>query len=517
MSEVFEALEAAPKPRWRKRAALGVAGVVLLTGVGAGAYGAHWYFHTGAQPADALPKSTIAYVSVDFAPAGRQQLAARGLLKKLPIAKSEDLAGVIDVRRELVDLILEDSPCHDLAFDDLKPWLGKRAAFAAVPVDGEPRPVAVLESEDDAETDKGMRELQACGGPDFGGWKVHDGWVVVAEDQDTADAVVAADDDGVLSDESAFTTMIDKAGGPGLVNGYVASDAMKTVLAAFGADAPEELTAKASSEFPTMGMSMRAVDGQLRVDYVAQSPKDPEIRLGGGVDDALAPVPADSSAVVAVKLPRVSGEQLADLRKNARLGFQTALGMSGAVSSQVLDGLGQVQRILGRPFDEVLIDLLNGSSLTAALSHTSLDAVRNAPLDVPAGLRIVPDAGSRDRVFGYYDRLRRSFGQLDGVSGTSGTALALGPSKAFRQQLLDGKGGIADADAFRSVVDLDGAGVFAVAFADLGSGLLHDGIHQGLEAADGRWLANLDHVEAVGVTASRDGRTGRFELRVALR
>ena len=84
-----------------------VAGVGTLAVLGASA-GAVWAWQAlmgqGAQPAEALPASTLAYVAVDFDPAGGQKLAAMGFLKKFPsLEKQVGLTGADDLRKNVFD------------------------------------------------------------------------------------------------------------------------------------------------------------------------------------------------------------------------------------------------------------------------------------------------------------------------------------------------------------------------------------------------------------------------------
>src|SRR5690242_17332532 len=51
-------------------------GAVALLGLGAGAWAALGFFQQGAQPAEALPSTTVGYLSIDLDPAGGQKIDA---------------------------------------------------------------------------------------------------------------------------------------------------------------------------------------------------------------------------------------------------------------------------------------------------------------------------------------------------------------------------------------------------------------------------------------------------------
>ena len=137
----------------RKRALLMGGGLVGAVAVGAGAWAATSFFANGAQPAEALPASTLAYVSVDVSPSGEQILAAYQFAKKFPAAKKEfDLNEDSDPRKQLFEWIQGEGACEDVDFaKDIEPWLGTSAALAAVDLGkDEVAPVAVVHITDEA-------------------------------------------------------------------------------------------------------------------------------------------------------------------------------------------------------------------------------------------------------------------------------------------------------------------------------------------------------------------------------
>lgn len=504
-------------PRWRRRIIVGSVGLLLVGGLTAAGFGARWYLHTGAQPAEALPASTLAYLAVDLDPSGKEKLAVKGILDKLPIAKSDRLGGVGDLREEIVDKILQSSGCSSMSFDhDVSPWLGERAAVAVVKVDAGPRPVIVLQSSDDTKADQGMHALSQCGGSDFGSWDVHDGWILWGPSQSVVDAVAQGDKGGTLADSSDFRSAIDAAGGPGLVSGYVSKDAGSELLPMMGPmtrQLPAVTLDKVVKQFPRVGLSVRADGGQVRMTVVSTSPQASAHRVSGDVSSEMGSLPSDTTAAMAFDLKGLDGtDAMSNLRTGFRAGFDRGLAQSGA-PSEVGRMVQHFQSVLGAPLDKVLADLVDGS-FTAALGPASLDAVEQSPDNLPLALELTPGA-SRARVFDYYRRLAADQ-PIASWTSTSPTSLVFGTSKDYRDQVLSGAGHLADSDTFSSVVDLRGHDVLGALYVDLQSGLVKEGISRGLAPQDPRWLDNVRHLEAVGLTMSRDGDTGTVELRISL-
>jgi hypothetical protein len=220
---------ASRKRWWIGGAALGV----LAIGGGVAAWAAASFFGQGSQPAEALPDSTIGYVSIDLDPSGGQKIAALRLARKFPAFKDKvGLQTGDDIRKWIFDKVAEGN-C-DLDFDrDVAPWLGSRAAVAAVGAD-EPRPVVVVQTSDADKAKEGVKRLVSCGGaetsePDFG-WTIDGDWIVFAETTAKAEEVVRQTAKGALADDPDFQSWTDKAGDSGIVTAY-ASPAAGQALA----------------------------------------------------------------------------------------------------------------------------------------------------------------------------------------------------------------------------------------------------------------------------------------------
>ncbi len=188
-----------------------------------GAWAAYGFFSTGAQPAEALPADTLGYASIDLDPSGGQKIEALRILNKFPAFKDEvGIDGDDDLRKALFDEIQDEVDCAGLDYeDDVEPWLGDRAAFAAVDVGGEdPDPVIVVQVKDADAADKGLETLKGCGDGEDLGWAIEGDWAVLAETDDIADDVVAATEKGSLADDEDFQQWTSEAGGAGVATLY---------------------------------------------------------------------------------------------------------------------------------------------------------------------------------------------------------------------------------------------------------------------------------------------------------
>ncbi|KQV73471.1 hypothetical protein ASC64_18705 [Nocardioides sp. Root122] len=228
--------DAAPTNDNRKRLiALGALGATAVV-VAGGAWAATSFFATGSQPAEALPDSTIAYASIDLDPSGGQKIEAIKTLRKFPgFTDKIDLQTDDDLRERLFEEITKSGACEGLDYaKDVKPWLGSRAAMAAVDLgEDEPAAVGVIQVTDGAKAEDGMSKLvDTCGGGEdaggeVGGWVVDGDWMVISETKEIATEVVDAADGGSLADDSAFGTWTGEAGDDGFMSFYLAKGVTK--------------------------------------------------------------------------------------------------------------------------------------------------------------------------------------------------------------------------------------------------------------------------------------------------
>jgi hypothetical protein len=258
-----------------------VAGVSALAVLGAGA-GAVWAWQSlmgqGAQPAEALPASTLAYVAVDFDPAGGQKLAALGFLRKFPsLEKHAGLTSSGDLRKNVFDELKSDLDC-DLGYDDLTPWMGTRFAFALVQQE-RPQPVMVAQVADHEKAQSGLQRIAGCAGGDLG-YALGNEWAVLAETDKVAERVVRDATASPLSGDAEFQHWTGLAGDPGVATLYAAPEAGPAVV-------------KAVEESPYGAVYLPSMTGFDPLSMLAMSAFTLPMSVGYESDEA---VVTDSSA-----------------------------------------------------------------------------------------------------------------------------------------------------------------------------------------------------------------------------
>src|SRR6476659_5715458 len=160
------------------------------------------------------------------APSGRQKIDAFRTLNKFPAFKDKvGIHSVDDVRQKLGDELIKSLGCDGLTFDhDIDPWLGNRAAVAAVDVGkASPEPISVVQVTDDGKAEDALKKLVTCSGSQgdvF--YDVHDGWAVFAGSQQAADQVVSETDHASLADDDTYQKWTTAAGDSGVVSCYAA-------------------------------------------------------------------------------------------------------------------------------------------------------------------------------------------------------------------------------------------------------------------------------------------------------
>ncbi len=519
----------APRPRRTRRTTWWVGGgVVGLLALGAGAWAAMSFFQQGPQPAEALPASTIAYVSVDLDPSGGQKIDAFRTLNKFPAFKDKvGIHSTDDVRRKIGDAIIKSTGC-DLGYDaDIDPWLGDRAAFAAVDLgDATPAAVVVVQVKDDAKAESGLHELTTCGDTPVTdlGYDVHDGWAVLAQSQQVADTVVAKTRTGSLADDATYRRWTKAVGSSGVVNMY-AAPAAGQFLAGRLSGLESSLGGFGYSQYPTPDGSAlgqaTAYSSDLTKALKSFHGAAATIRFtGDGLELATASDPGLSQSSVASDQ---GGAVVSRLPDDTAAAF--GIGLKSGWFTQVIDKVATAQGTTGQ---QLLSDLSQQSGLdlpgdletllgrSAALSISKdfdVEAATNSSdgVGLPVALTVKGDPAAIGKVL---DKIRTRAGSDAGSaalsSDSSGDLVAVGPTPAYRQSVLAG-GHLGDTEAFRNVIpDADHASV--VFFLDVDD--LEKALSQ-LDGGDQQVTSNVAPLQAFGFSAWLEGDVARTSLEIS--
>ncbi len=503
-----------PEPAARKpRGVLAVVGsvvaVVLVSGAG---YAAWQFFGTGgSRPAEVLPDSTVALLSVDLDPSGGQKIEAIKTLRKLPSwNKRVGATADTDLVKAIFDEAVKDSPCKALDYErDVKPWIGQRAAVGGVLLgDGTTVPVLALQVTDSEKARSGFAEVASCSqSKDDFGWALADGYIVGSDSTQHAEVVVAAGRKTPLSASADYQKWTEESGGAGIVNAYAGPKAgvafadllgSQGNLGAGGEDPSKEL-AKTLKDFKGAAATVRFADGGLELSYAAGGRPGLE---AGPVGEHVAALPKDTAAALAVSVPAKAWDQ--------QLGSDAAFGglLEGFTSST------------GLKVPEDLVTLF-GDSLSISLggdAPADLDAIRG-PQDVPFGLLTRGDEAKIRAVITKVERrtgLRLS--ELPATVASGEHKVAIASSADYAQQLL-ADGSLADSETFQGVVP-ELARAQAVAYVSFDNGWVSALRKSAAVDKDPDTIEVMDDVaalRALGISSWADGDVSRGLVRISLR
>jgi hypothetical protein len=499
-------------------------GVVALLGIGAGAWAALGFFQQGSQPAEALPSSTVGYLSVDLDPSGGQKIDAFRTLNKFPAFKDEvGVNSVDDLRHRLGNQLVGEADCPGLDYgSDIDPWLGDRMAVAGVVIDGKAQLVAVVQVKDDDKARNGIAQLNACDDSDSDpGFAVHDGWAVLAQSQKVVDQVVRATADGTLADDATYQKWTKAVGDAGVVNAYAAPDAGKYLAqelsglvgsgipdggALSGSSLSYQATidanplAKALSGFKGGAATVRFTGDGLELAVAGDGRAKQLSGVTGTTGGALVQrLPDDTAAAIGVSFPKGWLDRY--------LGQMSDFAGGGLSQDDLMRELSQ-ETGLDLPAD--LETLLGSGGAVAVGKDIDVEAIENSSdlSRVPVGVTIKGDPSAIDDVLGkIHAKVGSDLAFLG--SDSAGDLEAIGPSAAYRRHLLDG-GHLGDDDTFQGVVP-DAANASSVIYVDVDA--LEPAIKKAA-AGDPKTLDNLTPLRAIGMSTWRDGDTVRFSFKI---
>ncbi len=477
---------AAPDQGNDHRKRLVALGVIVAGGavVAGGAWAASSFFATGSQPAEALPDSTIAYASVDLDPSGGQKIEAIKTLRKFPAFTDKiNLETDDDLRERFFEEITSSGECDGLDYAaDIKPWLGSRAAMAAVDLGADqPAAVGVVQVSDAGKAEDGVAKLiETCGGgedgsgAEVGGWVVDGDWMVLAETKEIAQQVVDAADGASLADDSSYAQWTGEAGDAGFMSFYVSQAAAKYLNDAAGMgsmlggplmpspddftaedpmgvapqEVPEELQ-RLIEDFEGAAATVRFDDGAVEVEYAMSNYQKDLTSFVDSEEGAslVADLPADTVAAMGFSLEKGWADAMLDYVKSS------APDQSDTIDEQ----LAQFESETGLSFPEDVETLLGEGMTMSVGSGIDPDAITNGgPGEIPAGITIKGDA---DEIQAVLDKITAYVGPeaadyLEVTQGDGTAVLAL--QDDYRGKLESG-GDLGDSDGYSSVVEQDQA------------------------------------------------------------
>lgn len=513
----------------RKVVVAGGAIVGLAAATGA-VFGAMWYFGTGPQPAEALPDSTIAYVSIDIDPSGQQLLEAKEALEKFPIWNDQEISGRQDLRKAVFDEVLTEVPCELDYDDDIEPWLGDRAAVAMVDLgEDEPTPVTVVQVKDADEAEAAFEKFNECEpAGETAGWALSGEWAVIAETEDLATRVAEDAQDDPLSDDDDFEKWTDEAGDAGILTAYAAPEAGPWLAESagpflgmgFGGEScfvddgvavdcdsveggmPEELTT-VLEDFSGAALTVRFDDGSLEIE-TATSVEGFGFEALTGSDaagESIETLPEDTAAALAYGFEEGWFEDFLDYTESF-----SGMGID-------VDGLvAMAEDELGLDLPDDAETLAGESAVIAFGSDFDPEAIFGYDVDVtelPVGLKIKGDADEiQDVIDTILDSGIASGADQVFVSDGDGDYVAVSPDDDYRDQLLD-DGDLGGSDTYDDVVreSGDAASILYVNF-DAGGGWLEQLVD------DDELQDNLAPLEAAGLSAWEDDGVGHAVLRI---
>ncbi|MBJ7356321.1 DUF3352 domain-containing protein, partial [Nocardioides sp.] len=564
-------IDPAPHPGGRgglRKGLLVGGGVVGLAAVGVGAWAAVSFLATGPQPAEALPASTLAYLSVDLDPSGGQKIEALRTLNKFPAF--EDEVGIDtddDIRKAIFDEIQGELDCAGLDFeDDVEPWLGDRAAVAAVDSGGEtPDPVFVLQVKDADAAGKGMQAIKDCaageGGDAEGGWSIEGDWAVIAQTDKIAETVTDDAAEGSLADDEDFQKWVGEAGDSGVLTMY-AAPALGDYLAEhaddlfgfpFGAlgvsdvdcaiaepvlppgeetlpgdddaggvdscdseggyegevDSSQSMVSdelkQTLEDFKGMAGVLRFDDGSIEMEFASDGDVAGSNLLASDAGgDTITSLPEDTAAAIGVGFSEGWFADLLEMYQPYVAGLGEDLTLDDMVDEL------ETQTGLTIPDD---IETLFGDSAALALG-TDFDPEAlfesSDGSDVPVALKV---DGDPEEIEAVLEKLRAQFPDEETLvfdTDAEGDTIVIGPNEAFRKQMLD-DGGLGDNDVFKDVVrEVDDASV--VLFVNVNE--LEDLVEESMGEFDQELVDNVKPISGFGVSGYVDDGVAHSIMRL---
>lgn len=497
----------------RRVTVIAAVAAVVVAVLGGGAFAAYSFLSGGgSQPADVLPASTVAVVSVDLDPSASQKIAAIKTIRKFPaLKKSLGLEADDDLREFIFDKITAAGDCGSLDFDkDVKPWVGKRAALAAVDLgEKDPVPAIALQISDQAGARKGLDALVKCTDPQEFAYVVEGDYLIASDSAAHASAILDKGTKGSLADDATYQRWTDEAGDRGVLSFYVAPkaadylgtlvDDMGPGVLGLGTDPTGagslDSAKNALDGFKGLGGTVRFADGGMELAIAGSGIQ--QMKSFATVGPEVGDLPADTAVALGFGVDKDFAQRMVDQMVNGEDPLSQIEHDTG------LDLPGDLQTLLGRG-----ITLSLGGDAPA-----SADDVQNVE-DVPAGLVIHGDAdGIRAVIAKIEDHFDVHLSDVPIVVDTSGDRVALATSADYAGDLLKA-GRLGSEDDFRAAVpDADRA--TGILYVDFNSKWRDSLIHLATGAEKDQADANTAPLRSLGLSTWQDGTVTHALLKVA--
>ncbi len=492
--------EAGPAIVPRKRRGLlagGIAAAVLVAGSG-GVFAWQALDGGGTQPHDVLPADAIGYVRLDLDPSAGQKIEAFRFLQNFPLFT--EATGItdenVDLRERFIDELASATGCDIDFAADVEPWAGERVGAAMTPPSGDsgqPGYVVALQTGDEEAATAAIDRILGCGGAEAEseglGHAYVDGYLLVTDTQENADAYADAAADSSLADNPEFAQAMDQLGEQGIASAWFSGaavfDAFDGSAGAFGIGA-----GASGNDVPTMDDARELIDETYRSVALSVRFDDRYAELagvvtgssyhaldGGGVN---ASVPDDTSIFLGA---HDAGQYVRD---NWDASLESLPGGG--------DMLAELEAQTGLVLPDDLATLLGDELLVAAdAGSADIDALAESGdfSSIDIGARVVTDPDAFADLWERLQGLAADAGApLDELPlQTTDDGFVLATSEDYAAQLLDG-GGLGDTDAYRTAV-ADAADADSVFFLNV------DTLEHLLDAGDSLGEAERQSIEAV--------------------
>lgn len=497
----------------------GVAAAVLVAGSGA-VFAWQALDGGGTQPHDVLPADAIGYVRLDLDPSAGQKIQAFRLLQKFPLFT--EATGItdenVDLRELFIDELAASTGCDIDFATDVEPWVGERAGAAMLPPSGdstEPGYVVALQASDQENATAAMDRILGCGGSgdEAGaiGRAYVDGYLLLTDTRENADAYAAGVAESSLADNAEFTRAMDLLGEQGVASAWFSGaamfDAFDGSASAFGIGAGasgnglpavEEARGLIEETYNSVALSVRFDDRYAELAGVVTGTAYQS--LGGGGVEADAP----------------DGTTLFLGSNNSAQYIRDNWEATIASVPEAEEMLAELQDQTGLVLPEDLATAF-GENLTLAADASDLDLAaltQNGDFSsIDLGMRVVTDPEAFADLWERVQALAADSGaSLDALPlQTTDDGYVLATSEDYAAQLLEG-GGLADTDTYRTAVS-GATEADSVLFLNLDAieGLVLDAAGGTLTEAE---TQSIEALQAVGMSVQLEDGHMEMSLRV---